>query len=63
MEANRLFRELHTATDIIPLNGPTVQQTGDFDLETGSISEEVKDFIAEIAPGLGTATDVARCNR
>ena len=60
MLANNLFRELHTATDIFPRkNSPTLQQTGDFDLETGSISEEVKDFFTEIAPGLTTAAEVA----
>lgn len=59
MEANRLFKELINATDVLPLRRPTIRETGEFDTETGSISDEVTDFIAQIAPGLTSASEVA----
>ena len=59
MLANNLFRELHTAKDILPLRKPTLKDQANFNLDTGSISDDVTDFIAEIGSGLTTASEVA----
>lgn len=58
MLANRLFKEIYSSTIHFPRkNSPSVKDTADYDLETGSISEEVTDFITEIAPGLTTVAE------
>ena len=57
MFANNLFSELITATDIIPLRGPSLAEQVGFTLE--EISPDVTDFIAAVAPGLTDASQVA----
>jgi len=58
MRANKLFKEIYESINHFPRrNSPAVKVTGEFDLETGTISENVNDFITEIAPGLTTVAE------
>lgn len=57
MFASNLFKDLISATDILPLRRPSLMETGGFTLD--EISPDVVDFIAQVSPGLTDAASVA----